>query len=144
MDDRREAALAFIVIGGVLFAVGIGIGAVLRPWKWSPQQGARTVVGQVVGQRTKSDSESGLSFQPVVRYEVGGVSHEITGMGRTRPRYEVGAEVLVAYPPDQPSDGAIADSEEQWLPVMMFGGGGLFFMFIGWEVLKHERAKRRA
>lgn len=143
MDDRRTHALVAIALGSISFAVGIGICVAFRPWRWSPAWGARTVAGQVIANEARSDDESGKTFRPLVRYEVGGVNYEIKGMGRTPPRYEVGDRVLVAYPPDQPSDGAITGGDE-WLPVLMFGGCGLLFVIIGTSILRSGRGGGRA
>lgn len=132
-----------MVIGGLSVAIALGWCVAVRPWKWSAASGAMHAAGRVIRQESKLDDEIGRTYQPAVRYEVGGVSYETKGMGLNPPKYQVGAKVLVAYPPDQPGEGAIADDEGQWLPVAMFGGGGLLFSVIGWHVWRAERANRR-
>jgi hypothetical protein len=149
---------------GLLFlAVTAGLAYHVRPWKWSHLLGARRTQGRVVGfvrisstgeeivadgihipPNKVSTTESGFvddsvpSVHPRVRYEVGGKTFEIRGMGNTG--YHVGDVVNVTFPPDHPDDGMIDRFLEQWAPVLVFGLGGSVFAVIGLGILRAHRS----
>lgn len=133
-DALRLVGLIFLGIGSLFAAVGIGMGL----WTYAAAGDAVTegTVVRLVG--------GGRSTKPVVQYEVGGQTFEVTSsVGTSPPAYAIGEKVPILYPHDRPGEGMIDSFVERRLFPLIFGGGGSLFALIGVGLALAGRSKRR-
>jgi len=120
--DPRNTGKAVLLLGGgaVLSAIGIffGVGS------WRATSGALRTGGKVIRM-----TDGGA---PVVRYQIGGQTFEVTGsVASDPPSYSVGEKVTVLYRPDRFGDGRIHSFTELWLFPVAFGGMGTLIALFG-------------
>lgn len=129
-----ESYLAFGIVGCVFFlmnAIFLGI-LVSTQRKMNAVQSWSTTMGTVTSsylERRRSSNNSGSTNYPVVHYtyQVGGQAYQSskiapgmevggTGAGKVVERYPMGAQVMVFYDPQKPSDAVLErKAHAQWV-----------------------------
>ena len=129
-----ESYLAFGIVGCVFFlmnAIFLGI-LVSTQRKMNAVQSWSTTMGTVTSsylERRRSSNNSGSTNYPVVHYtyQVGGQAYQSskiapgmevggTGAGKVVERYPMGAQVMVFYDPQKPSDAVLErKAHAQWI-----------------------------
>jgi hypothetical protein len=112
--------LFFMLFGLFFFAIGSGLTLRQRSLENSGIQAP----GKVVGLQENSDSD-GSSYAPVVQFKLGDKNYEFISSYSSSPSaYEIGEQVIVVYPRDEP-DKAIIKGEGQFLHIIFMLVGGI-------------------
>ncbi|HEX8353512.1 MAG TPA: DUF3592 domain-containing protein [Pyrinomonadaceae bacterium] len=94
---------------------------------WALSRGGSTAEGTVVALKVSpATQDSGVTYAPVVRYEVGGRAHTFTSNNSSNPpAYRVGERVAVLYDPGYPTRARIDNWWELWLMPVLLGGAAV-------------------
>lgn len=100
-----------------------------RSWRFTVN--GVQVIGTVV-ENEAFDGADGVSYTPVVEYEVNGQTYRISGDNSSSPpAYRVGQQVRVRYDPADPQRGQIDNWYEKWLgPVGLGCAAGLMALIV--------------
>jgi len=90
---------------------------------WALSQHGASVDGTVVAlHESRATSDSGVTYAPVVRYDVGGRTYTFTSSNSSDPpAYKVGERVALRYDPADPARARIDSWWELWLMPVMLG-----------------------
>lgn len=132
----KLAGSIFAGLGGLFLAVGL----VLLAIDLNFFAGARRTAGEVVAIRPSHDGRTGA---PDVAYTDDiGRAHVFHSTTYSRPAYQVGDRLTIAFPPQAPADAAIDSPLDRWLLPGIFGGIGGVELVVG-LVLLVRRARRK-
>jgi hypothetical protein len=118
--------LIFMLFGFLFFAIGSGMTIRQRTLE---SRGIETS-GTVIGLQENCDSD-GCTYAPEVQFTItnGQTVHFVSSYSSSPPAYDVGENVTVVYPPDNPTD-AIIKGDGQFLHIIFMLIGGVI-AFIG-------------
>jgi hypothetical protein len=121
----RLGAGSLIAIG-VLAFIGLVFGGIagvtgFNSWKFT-NEGA-TTRAEVVSLLEHYDSQTGYSYEPVFRYQYGGINYESrSGISSSPPAFNVGDNVDIYVDADDPERVRADRFVDLWLLPLIFGG----------------------
>ena len=94
---------------------------------WALSRSGVSVEGTVIAMKeSPATQDSGVTYYPVIRYEVGGQTYTYTSSNSSDPpAYHVGERVWLRYDPADPHRARIDSWYELWLMPVMLGGAAL-------------------
>lgn len=138
--SRHGIGKTFLTVGGIIAAIGIGVGVFK-----APPQDSLVARGEVVAMTSNAGSGGDSEYRPVVEFEdAAGRTHRITGsVGSNPPAYSVGESAPVLYDGLNP-DAAVIDTftERHLLPLALGGFGAIFAAVGGGLLLSYNRRRR--
>jgi hypothetical protein len=113
---------------------------------WTLSRGGSTVGGTVVAlKESPATQDSGVTYAPVIGYEVGGRAYTFTsGNSSDPPAYRVGERVEVLYDPGDPTRARIDSWWELWLMPVVLGGAAVVVAVVvnGMAIRSATRGRR--
>ena len=119
-NKQLVGPLILMLFGLLFFAIGSGLTMRQRSLE---KQGIEAQ-GVVVGLQENYDSD-GSTYAPIVQFRLGNQNREfVSSYSSSPPAYEVGEQVIVVYPPDEPNK-AIIKGDGQLLHIIFMLVGGM-------------------
>lgn len=98
---------------------------------WWLKRDGSSVSGVVVALEKSADTDGGVTYAPVIKYEVDGRTHTFTSSNSSDPpSYEVGERVELLYDAADPSEARIDSWWELWLMPVMLGGAAVIMAVV--------------
>ncbi|MCB9991114.1 MAG: DUF3592 domain-containing protein [Rhodospirillales bacterium] len=143
LDRNTLIGVPFVL----LFGIGIMVGGYALFKDMNNLSGKAMIAqGEVVDLRSRSDSDGGYTYYPVVEYHtISGETARFEGKtGSNPPMHKVGNRVMVLYDPERPSKAIIDHGIMNWLPSLglMLLGALMVFHSLKWLVGIMGRARR--
>lgn len=143
---RQLFSVGFFGLAAILLVVGVfsavGTAAFLS--------NAVSTRGEVVDVQTVhnpaplTDPESGAIHYPEIRFATSGAEYRfVANHGTHTRRFEVGDEVEILYPAENPTNARLADTMGLWGRALVLGGTGLLFGLIGLVYVKGFGAAKK-
>jgi hypothetical protein len=123
----RLTSVFFWLLLNVVWIVMLGAAYYYGQTSWSLTSGGATAEGVVVGlKESGATHDSGVTYAPVIRYEVGGRGYTFESNNSSDPpAYEVGERVELLYDRADPARARINSWFELWLMPVLLGGSAL-------------------
>lgn len=147
--ERLKSGCGWVFLN-LAWIVLIGIAVYSGRNSWELKQGGTSTSGTVVSfHESEATHESGVTWAPIVKYEVDGKAYTYTSSTSSDPpAYDVGDKVTLLYRAGDPEDAQIDSWSSLWLLPTMLGAGGvaLAIVSIVWMVtsLRRRREARNA
>jgi hypothetical protein len=108
-------------------AVMMGVAYYYGHTSWALSRSGASAEGTVVAMKeSPATQESGVTYYPVIRYEVGGQTYTFESHNSSDPpAYRVGERVALFYDPADPARARIDSWFELWLMPVALGGAGV-------------------
>ncbi len=142
----RQAVLAVPVL--IIFGIGLMFGGYALFKDMNNLSGIAMVAqGEIVGSNSRSSSEGGYTYYPVVAFKaLDGRKYTFEGKtGSSPPMFDVGDKVMVLYDPDRPEKAIIDHGWLNWLPSLglMLLGALMVFWALRLSTGAIARSRRR-
>jgi hypothetical protein len=124
--EQLKSSCLFLLLNLIWMAM-LGAAWYYGQTSWSLRRDGSPVVGVVVGlEESPASDRSGVTYSPIIRYEVEGRMHTFTSSNSTNPpAYQIGERVALLYDSADPSRARIDSWWELWLMPVMLGGAAL-------------------
>jgi hypothetical protein len=129
--QRLKAGCLWVLIN--LLCVGLGVAAYYYGrTSWSLTRDGLSVTGTVVALKESAATEdSGVTYTPVISYEVEGQTYTFTSnVSSDPPAYKVGDPANVIYEATDPSRARVDSWLELWLLPVVLGGSAVIVALV--------------
>jgi len=124
---ERLKSCCLLVLLNLMWVVMLGVAYYYGHTSWSLSQNGSRVGGVVVALEESAGTDgSGVTYSPVIRYEVDGRAHTFTSSNSSDPpAYDIGERVVLLYDPADPERARINSWWELWLMPVVLGGAAI-------------------
>ncbi len=150
-SPSRAGALSFwqgcgLILENVAALAMAAVGAYFGFTSFTLMQGGHTVQGAVTELVESQSEDGGVSYAPIVEYEVDGQTYSFNTRNYSNPpAYHVGQQVTVLYDPAKPGFGRINNVWELWLlPGILCPAALVMFLVFNGIALYQVMRRRRA